>query len=432
MNTTTREIFSHFDQKHIWHPYASMAHAPASFLIDSAHGATLTLADQRTLVDGMSSWWTAIHGYNHPVLNRAICQQTEKMAHVMFGGLTHQPAITLAETLLSITPDNLQHIFYTDSGSVAVEVAMKMALQYAQAQGQPQKQRFLSLFNGYHGDTFGTMSICDPVNGMHHLFRHMLPQQIFSPAPPNVSENKPTNEAITAFRSLVDQHQHEIAAVILEPIVQNAGGMRIYEPSYLSAVREITLAYDIPLIVDEIATGFGRTGKLFACEHAAIKPDIMCIGKALTGGYVSLAATLTTTKISQTISDATPGVLMHGPTFMANPLACAVAQASTQLLLESPWQERVMRIESQLHSGLDPCRQLSMVADVRVIGAIGVVELVSPIDVSRIQTKFIDEGVWIRPFGKLMYIMPAYIISDEQLSTLCSAIFDVISTMEQA
>ncbi len=430
MKTTTREIFSHFDQEHIWHPYASMAHSPPSFLVDSAHGATLTLADQRILVDGMSSWWTVIHGYNHPVLNNAICQQTEKMAHVMFGGLTHQPAITLAKTLLDITPDNLQHIFYTDSGSVAVEVAMKMALQYAQAQGQPQKRRFLSLFNGYHGDTFATMSVCDPINGMHHLFSHMLPQQIFSPAPPNLSENKSTSDAITAFRSLVDQHQAEIAAVILEPIVQNAGGMRIYAPDYLSAVREITLAYNIPLIIDEIATGFGRTGKLFACEHAAIKPDIMCIGKALTGGYMSLAATLTTTKISQTISDAKPGILMHGPTFMANPLACAVAQASTQLLLESPWRERVTRIESQLQTELAPCKQLSMVADVRVIGTIGVVELVSPVDVSQIQAKFVDEGVWIRPFGKLVYIMPAYVISAEQLSTLCNAIFNVINAMD--
>ena len=419
-----------FDQKHIWHPYASMTHAQPSLLVEKNQGSVLTLADGRELIDGMSSWWSAIHGYNHPVINKALITQTEKMAHVMFGGLTHEPAIKLGKLLLDITPDNLQHVFYTDSGSVAVEVAMKMALQYAQANGQPQKRRFLTIRNGYHGDTFATMSVCDPVNGMHHLFSHMLPQQLFAPAPPNLTENLPFEDALKEFAALIEQHEDEIAAVILEPIVQNAGGMRIYDPGYLKAVRNLTEQHHIPLILDEIATGFGRTGSLFACEHADVKPDILCIGKALTGGYMTLAATLTTTKISEAISNASPGLLMHGPTFMANPLACSVAHASTQLLISSDWQNKVKKIESQLQSELLPCKELPMVADVRVMGTIGVVELTQAVNLPEIQARLVEQGVWIRPFGKLVYIMPAYTISPEQITRLTSAMFHVISTLE--
>ena len=430
MTTTHNQALIDFDQKHIWHPYASMAHATPSLLVESAQGSVLTLADGRQLVDGMSSWWTAIHGYNHPVLNEAIYKQTQQMAHVMFGGLTHSPAIALAQQLIEITPAGLEHIFYIDSGSIAVEVAMKMALQYAQAKGQPQKKRLMTIRNGYHGDTFGTMSVCDPVNGMHHLFTHMLPQQIFAPAPPMVSENTPIDDAINEFARLLEQHQHEIAAVILEPIVQNTGGIRIYSADYLKAVRELTHQYDTPLILDEIATGFGRTGTLFASEHADIEPDILCIGKALTGGYMTLGATLTTRHIATTISDAEPGTLMHGPTFTANPLACAVAHASTQLLLNSDWQNNVRRIESQMQTELDRCRHLAPVADVRVLGTIGVVELKAPAALRELQVRLVNEGVWIRPFGKLVYIMPPYIITPEELSTLTQAIFNVISTLE--
>lgn len=430
MATTDQQKLIDFDQQHIWHPYASMTQASPSILVKSAKGCELHLADGKTLIDGMASWWSVIHGYNHPVLNKAINEQASQMAHVMFGGLTHTPAIELAQLLLDISPKQLQHIFYTDSGSVAVEVAMKMALQYAQARGQTKKQRFMTIRNGYHGDTFGTMSVCDPVNGMHHLFSHMLPQQIFAPPPPMVNEAPDDKQAIEAFARLLEQHQHEIAAVILEPIVQNAGGMRIYQPVYLQTVRELTSEYDIPLILDEIATGFGRTGKLFACEHAKIEPDIFCIGKALTGGYMTLGATLTTQQIAETISNASPGLLMHGPTFMANPLACAVANASTRLLLDSDWQNQVSKIEAQMHAELHQCKSLSLVADVRVMGTIGVVELNTAVAHDILQQQLVEEGVWIRPFGKLVYIMPPYIITPKQLSALTQAIFNSISSLE--
>ena len=430
MNAVNSQDLIQFDQQHLWHPYASMTHAFPSLLVDHAQGATLTLADGRELVDGMSSWWSAIHGYNHPVLNQAIEQQTKKMAHVMFGGLTHEPAIQLGKLLLNITPQHLQHIFYTDSGSIAVEVAIKMVLQYAQAKGMPKRQRLMTIRNGYHGDTFATMSVCDPVNGMHHLFSHMLPQQIFAPAPPNTSDNISPQSAIDEFAQLIEQHHTEIAGVILEPIVQNAGGMRMYSPEYLKAIRELTQQHQIPLILDEIATGFGRTGRLFACEHAAVEPDILCIGKALTGGYMTLGATLCTSDIAQTISDADPGRLMHGPTFMANPLACAVAHASTELLLNSNWQDNVLRIEAQLKTELMRCKALAMVADVRVMGTIGVIELMQPVELVSLQNQFVEAGVWIRPFGKLVYIMPSYIISSEQLSTLTQAMFDVVQQLD--
>ena len=430
MNAVNSQDLIQFDQQHLWHPYASMTHAFPSLLVDHAQGATLTLADGRELVDGMSSWWSAIHGYNHPVLNQAIEQQTKKMAHIMFGGLTHEPAIQLGKLLLNITPQHLQHIFYTDSGSIAVEVAIKMVLQYAQAKGMPKRQRLMTIRNGYHGDTFATMSVCDPVNGMHHLFSHMLPQQIFAPAPPNTSDNISPQSAIDEFAQLIGQHHTEVAGVILEPIVQNTGGMRVYSPEYLKAIRELTQQHQIPLILDEIATGFGRTGRLFACEHAAVEPDILCIGKALTGGYMTLGATLCTSDIAQTISDADPGRLMHGPTFMANPLACAVAHASTELLLNSNWQDHVLRIEAQLKTELMRCKALAMVADVRVMGTIGVIELMQPVELVSLQNQFVEAGVWIRPFGKLVYIMPSYIISSEQLSTLTQAMFDVVQQLD--
>ncbi|TPW18592.1 MAG: adenosylmethionine-8-amino-7-oxononanoate aminotransferase [Halothiobacillaceae bacterium] len=426
MNSDGWQNLLNFDRDHIWHPYASMPPAQGALLVTEAHGVKLTLADGQQLIDGMASWWAAIHGYNHPMLNQAVQQQLAKMAHVMFGGLTHPPAIALAKKLLEITPTSLQRVFLADSGSVAVEVALKMALQYWQALGQPRKQKFLTLRHGYHGDTFGAMAVCDPINGMHHLFSGLLPQHLFAAAPPNLSEERPFAAALESFSSLIEQHHPEIAAVILEPIVQGAGGMRIYDPSYLTAVRRLATQYEIPLILDEIATGFGRTGSLFAYEQAGIEPDILCLGKALTGGYMTLAATLTTAKISDIISQASPGALMHGPTFMANPLACAVALASIELLLASPWQTRIRAIETQLHDSLSRCKSFPQVADVRILGAIGVIEMQRPVNVQQIQQQCIARGIWIRPFGRLIYIMPPYIISADELETLTSAIVEIV------
>ncbi|WP_456408155.1 adenosylmethionine--8-amino-7-oxononanoate transaminase [Thiolapillus sp.] len=414
------------DARFVWHPYSAMRSGNPVFPVASAQGVRLKLASGEELIDGMASWWCVIHGYNHPLLNAAIEAQLQNMAHVMFGGLTHAPAVELAERLVQLSPASLQSVFFSDSGSVAVEVAMKMAIQYWHARGR-KRQRFLSLRNAYHGDTFGAMSVCDPVTGMHSLFSQVLPEQLFAPAPqPRFGE--PCTEAhMQDFTRLLQAHAGELAAVILEPIVQGAGGMRFYSAEYLQQVRKLCDAHDVLLIADEIATGFGRTGKLFACEWADISPDILCLGKALTGGYMTLAATLTTEAISQTISSNDPGMFMHGPTFMANPMACAVANASIGLLLDSPWQRRIRRIEHGLQQGLAPCREFPGVAEVRVLGAIGVVELEQAVDMHTIQRAFVEAGVWVRPFGKLVYLMPAFIMEEADLAELCAAVVKVLA-----
>ncbi|MCK5698098.1 MAG: adenosylmethionine--8-amino-7-oxononanoate transaminase [Gammaproteobacteria bacterium] len=413
-----------YDRDHLWHPYTSMTDPLPCYPVESAHGVRIKLADGRELIDGMSSWWAAIHGYNHPVLNTAITEQLPSMSHIMFGGLTHRPAVTLAKKLIDITAEPLQHVFLADSGSVAVEVALKMAIQYWVAQGKLNKQKLLTVRNGYHGDTLGGMSVCDPVNGMHSLFQGVLPKHFFAPAPECFADGS-TN--IDDLEQLLIKHQAEIAAVIIEPLVQGAGGMRIYCPDYLQQLRRICDHYDVLLILDEIATGFGRTGSLFAYEQANIVPDILCLGKALTGGYMTLAAVLTNAKLVQGISADGVGVLMHGPTFMANPLACQVANASIDVLLASDWQSKVQQIENQMTRDLSTCLQYAQVKEVRIKGAIGVLELHEPIDISIMQAKLVDYGVWIRPFNRLLYIMPPYIIRSDELRQLTSAIHRVFS-----
>jgi len=422
-----------FEAAHVWHPYASMFDPVSAYPVKRAVGVKLELEDGRRLIDGMASWWCAIHGYNVPELNAAIERQLQDMAHVMFGGLSHKPAADLARKLLEIAPSNMNHVFFSDSGSVAVEVAIKMALQFWQANNRPEKNRLLTIRGGYHGDTFGAMSVCDPVSGMHHPFSSLLARQHFADAP-TACNDEPWNEAqIASFKSEIKTHHHELAAVILEPMVQGAGGMRFYAAEFLRQVRTLCDEYHVLLICDEIATGFGRTGTMFACEQANIEPDIMCIGKALTGGYMSMAATLCSRYVCDGIhADAEEnrpaGVLMHGPTFMANPLACAVALASIELLLASPWQQRVSAIEQQLKEELRPCREFDAVADVRVKGAIGVIEMKQSIHLESVQRQLVEQGVWLRPFGKLLYTMPPYIISAEQLGRVTTAMTRVCSS----
>lgn len=418
-----------FDRDHIWHPYTSTLAPLTCYPVISANGVYLELEDGTQLIDGMSSWWSAIHGYNHPHLNNAAHNQIDKMSHVMFGGITHDPAINLCKKLLNFAPDNLERVFLADSGSVAVEVSLKMALQYWHARGET-RPKFLTLRDGYHGDTFAAMSVTDPNNSMHSLYKGFLPEHIFAPSP-NIGFWQEWHESdLDDFKRTIDAHHHEVAAVILEPIVQGAGGMRIYHPNFLKGVRELCDQYGVLLILDEIATGFGRTGKMFACEHADIQPDILCVGKALTGGYMTLSATLTSKHVADTVCGGEAGCFMHGPTFMGNPLACAVATASMELLETGDWKQQTEQIEQIFARLLPALKQHELVADVRWLGAIGVVETTKPVNMETIQAHFVEQGVWIRPFGKLIYMMPPFISNRENIEQLIAAIQNALQSSD--
>lgn len=412
------------DAQHVWHPYGGFPSTTSPLVVAGASGVRLTLADGRELVDGMSSWWAAVHGYRHPVLDAAAHAQMDRMSHVMFGGLTHEPAARLAELLVSIAPDGLDKVFFADSGSVSVEVAVKMCVQYWRGRGKPSKNRLLTWRGGYHGDTFAPMSICDPDGGMHSLWSGVLTRQIFAPAPPRQFDAG----YVAQFEAILSARSDEIAAIVVEPLVQGAGGMRFHDRRYLTELRRMADEHDVLLVFDEIATGFGRTGELFAADHVAVTPDVMCVGKALTGGYMTLAATLTTSHVAEVISEGEAGGLMHGPTFMANPLACAVAVAAVELLLGRDWRSEVAGIEKGLRDGLAGVEDLPGVADVRVLGGIGVVEMDEPVDMQRATDAAVGEGVWLRPFGKLVYAMPPYVCAAEDVARIARAIGAVART----
>jgi adenosylmethionine-8-amino-7-oxononanoate aminotransferase len=413
------------DQESVWHPYGALPAALPSLPVVSAQGVRLTLADGRELIDGMASWWCAIHGYRHPTLDGAVTEQLGTMAHVMFGGLTHEPAIRLAERLTELAPNGLERVFFADSGSVSVEVAIKMCLQYQRAAGRTDRTRLLTVRGGYHGDTFGAMAVCDPVGGMHSLFTGVLPRHVFAERPPDGFEEQLDERWAGGVSDLAAEHADELAAVIVEPVVQGAGGMRFHSPQCVALLRRLCDEHGLLLVLDEIATGFGRSGAFFACEHAGVSPDVMCVGKALTGGYMTLAATLCTAEVADAVSAGEGGGLMHGPTFMANPLACSVALASLDLLAEGQWKERVSGIEAGLRAGLEPARALPGVADVRVLGAIGVVELERDVDMGAATRIAVEHGVWLRPFRNLIYTMPPYVIDEEDLAHVTAAVVDV-------